>query len=86
MTDEEFDLLDELYFIQSYAGLKDALGWEDSRLAGVLQGAYRKGWVRCYDDPGREVTDRRVDLAKDYARYHYLASKAGLLAHQDDNQ
>lgn len=86
MSDQEFDLLDELYFIQSYEGLRGALGWEDARVAEVLKSTYDKGWIRCYDDPGHEVTAREVDLLKHYARYHYLASKAGLLAHQDDDQ
>jgi len=36
MSDEEFDLLDELYFVQPYAVLQEALGWEDSQLLDTL--------------------------------------------------
>ena len=86
MSDQEFDVLDELYFIISYERLKQSLGWEDKQLAHMLHALHEKGWIRCFDGPVHEVLDAPVDLENDYARYHYLASKSGLLAHQHEDQ
>lgn len=82
MSEREFDLLDELYFITPYKQLKQSLGWDDRLLADLLQTLYRKGWIRCFEGPVREVPEGLADPGQNFARYHYLASKAGLMAHQ----
>ena len=86
MSDREFDLLDELYFIQSFEDLKKSLHWNEADLARLLQNLHAKGWVKCYGGPVHEVVRDPADLSKDYAKYHYLASKAGLLAHQNGEE
>ena len=80
MTNDEFDLLDELYFLQPYTHLKSSLGWEDERLLKSLTILLEKGWIRCYKSPEHEVFDAlpMTDKGKDY---YYLASKQGLLNH-----
>lgn len=80
MTDREFELLDELYFVTSYADLKAQLGWENNALCSELTSLFHKGWVRVFaspDDPAdfTEVTDQVLMNA------YLLASKAGLKAH-----
>lgn len=55
MTDDEFDLLDELYFLQSYEYLKNKLDWEDQRLLFTLESLLKKGWIKCYSGPEEEI-------------------------------
>jgi hypothetical protein len=81
MTENEFDVLDELYFLQSYQYLLNTLQIEDDILKSTLQELISKGWVRCYITPSDEVEFNRSTFEKEYKDYHYLASKAGLLAH-----
>ena len=81
MTDQQFDLLDELYFIQSFDDLQLALGWSEENLKGVLAELVKKGWVRCYLNKNEEVVPGDIRLEKNYNHYFYLASKAGLFAH-----
>ena len=55
MSDEEFDLLDELYFVQPYAILQDALGWPDPQLLNTLTLLKDKGWIKCFSEEEEEV-------------------------------
>ena len=81
MTDEQFDLLDELYFIQPFDYLQQTLGWPEERLKKILLELAEEGWIRCYVSMEEEAVPEQVQLAKNYNRYFYLASKAGLFAH-----
>lgn len=81
MSDDEFDLLDELYFVQSYQDLKEELNWEDSRLLTTIHSLYQKEWVRCFKNVTEEIFGEEVRLDKEFSGYHFLATKAGLLAH-----
>lgn len=80
MSDDEFDLLDELYFLQSYDYLKKELGWEDKRLSTTLQQLLQKEWIKCFQAPDEEVFEK-VDIASSGQKYYYLATKKGLLKH-----
>jgi len=81
MTDEEFDLLDELYFVQPYAFLKEELAWDDERIYEVLHGLQKKGWVKCFKAMDEEVFEAELDLKNNFRNYFYLATKKGLMAH-----
>lgn len=80
MTDLEFDLLDELYFVQSYDYLRNALGWDEFSLLQTLQSLYRKGMIKCLSGPDQERFDD-VDVLSEGQRLFYLATKKGLMAH-----
>lgn len=80
MTDLEFDVLDELYFVQSFKEVSDAIDIPESELLPVLISLYDKGWIRVFVSPDEEVEDK-VGIADNYVSYFYLASKQGLLAH-----
>lgn len=81
----EFDLLDELYFVKSYNEISDSLEWEDKKILKTLQSVYAKGWLRCYLTPTQEILDDDdIDIEKNYKKYFYLASKAGLFAHNSN--
>ncbi|MFO7823826.1 MAG: hypothetical protein R6V72_07780 [Cyclobacterium sp.] len=80
MTDDEFDLLDELYFLQPYAYLQDSLSWEDERLLLNLEALYKKGWIKCYAGPEEELFDD-PPIQNIGRELYYLATKKGLLQH-----
>lgn len=81
MNDAEFDLIDELYFVSSFQELQHKLPDLDNQLGPLLSGLIAKGWVKCFlAGSDEEVSDlSKIDL--NYNKYNYLATKAGLLAH-----
>lgn len=80
MSADEFDLLDELYFLQSYEQLKKELDWDDRKLLATLQALLEKGWIKCYSSPEEEVL-HNIQIDKEGENYLYLATKEGLLEH-----
>ena len=81
MTDAEFDVLDELYFVIPFADLLAAAGLAEAQLCQTLQVLHGKGWIRCFYAPDEEVPAAELDLGQRYADYFYLATKKGLQAH-----
>lgn len=84
MTTLEFDVLDELYFLQSYKYLIETLKLSDDKLKHTLRTLLVNGWVKCYRTPMEELAFESSEFEKDYWNYHYLATKAGLLAHNSN--
>lgn len=84
MTTAEFDVLDELYFLQAYKELVETLKMSDSELKPILENLLKRGWIKCYLSPFEEMELDISDLEKEYWNYHYLATKAGLLAHNSN--
>ena len=81
MTDSEFDVLDELYFVISFEELKIATELDTETLRNVLQSLLDKAWVKCFRDRTQSLSAEEVNFDNDYMDYYYLASKEGLLAH-----
>ena len=80
MTDEEFNVLDELYFVQPFSELVSLTGYQEEELILVLRSMFAKGWIRFmkYIDTDWEVGDvKDSDLRNSY----FLATKNGLLVH-----
>lgn len=86
MSDLEYDVLDELYFLQSYGDLRETLHWDDGLLRDTLESLLRRNWIRCYKTPTEEVFGNEIDLETGYRSYYYLASKSGLFAHNSSDQ
>lgn len=80
MSDEEFDLMDELYFVQSYDYLKETLGWEDEVLIKTLVSLYDQGYIKCLSNPDSELFTE-VNVEEQAKKLHFLATKNGLMAH-----
>jgi len=80
MSDSEFEVMDELYFVQPYSYLAETLGWEDERLLDILQSLYEKGYIKCLDNPDTERFGE-VQLPKEGKGLYFLATKNGLMAH-----
>lgn len=81
MSDEEFDVLDELYFVISFEELMEAIDMHEQMLFQVLKDLLEKGWIRCYRNHSEELLPHEANFSRFYREYHYLATKAGLLAH-----
>lgn len=80
MNDEEFDLMDELYFVQPYSYLLETLDWEEELLLTTLQRLFSQGYIKCLDDPDKERFGT-VDVMKEGTGLYFLATKKGLMAH-----
>jgi len=81
MTDLEFDVLDELYFVIGFESLLEATELEEHELYNCLKGLVSKGWVKCFIGMDEELPLSKVALDTNYKNYSYLATKKGLLAH-----
>jgi len=81
MTDYEFDLLEELYFIRSYSDLSTSLGWANHLLIAQLHNLYMKGWLRCVALIDGDTPPENPDILNFATEYHYVASKEGLMQH-----
>ncbi len=80
-TDLTYDVLNELYFVTSYSELKMNTGLENNKLVELLILFNRNGWIRCYEGVDNEIEGEDVDIRNLFDKYHYLASKEGLFAH-----
>ncbi|MEN2283536.1 hypothetical protein AAGF08_15440 [Algoriphagus sp. SE2] len=80
MTEEEFDVMDELYFVQPYQYLKETLDLEESKILTALDSLYQKGLIKCLKSPDEECFNK-VDIFKEGENLFFLATKKGLMAH-----
>lgn len=82
MSDLEYDVLDELYFLTHFNELSKATGLDDEDLKPIMIKLLKKDWLRCYNKPEEELSDQQdIDLELKFRNYYYLASKEGLKAH-----
>ena len=81
MNDLEYVILDELYFVVTFEELLRKTGLPEEALKAELINLLKKGWLKIVDlETDVEVEDH-ITIEKDYKKYNYLASKAGLFAH-----
>lgn len=81
MSEEEYDIMDQLYFVTSFEDVKEQSGLDNAVISSVLWDFITRGWVKCFDGPEKEVEVGNEDFRTNFENYHYLASKQGLLAH-----
>lgn len=81
MTDAEFDVIDELYFVTAFADLATQVVLSEQELKETLQNLLAKGWIKCYSSASEELFASETDFKNHYKQYYFLATKAGLLAH-----
>lgn len=80
MTDDEFDLLDELYFVQPFGYLKETLAWPDERILYTLRSLHENAFIKYLYGPDEEVFEP-IDVMEKGKDLYYLATKKGLLEH-----
>lgn len=82
MNDNEFDILDELYFVTAYPDLKSTLSLNDDELCAALQALIQRGYVKIlYPDQDTEHEYDATTFGKHCQNYFFLATKAGLVVH-----
>ena len=81
MNEAEYDIMDQLYFVTSFADVKEQTRLDDTIISTILWSLINRGWVKCFDGPENEVEVCEDDFRTNFTKYHYLASKQGLLAH-----
>lgn len=81
MTDLEYTILDELYFVTTFEELFSLLEIETEKLKNTLAMLIEKGWVKCFKGRDEEIAPNKLEFDTQYFNYAYLATKTGLLAH-----
>jgi hypothetical protein len=81
MTDIEFELIDNLYFVQSFEILCKTMHMNEVEMKELLLSLVQKDWVKVMDkQTDEEISDIEI-WSNACARYFYLATKKGLFAH-----
>ncbi len=81
LSEKEFEVLDELYFLVSFEELASTVEMNQTTLKQVLGKMVKKRWVKCYTGPEQDIDYHDVDFLNQFDKYHYLASKEGLFIH-----
>ena len=82
MTDTEFDILDELYFVSSFSDLVQKTGQPPAELERNLRSLLEQDLIRSYwPDPDTELAYEESSFAAIVRDSFFLASKEGLLQH-----
>ena len=81
MTDIEFELIDNLYFVQSFEALCKTMGMNEYEMKQQLLSLVQKDWVKVMD----KQTDEEISNIEIWTaacdNYFYLATKKGLFEH-----
>lgn len=81
MTDVEFTVMEELYFMTNFDSILSQTSLSEDELLQTLQTLQEKGWLKCAAlHDGQEVEERISDWGL-VRQYNLMATKAGLLAH-----
>lgn len=81
MTDLEFDVLDELYFVERFENLQKKLSIDKKTLLITLKQLIENGWIKYFSENQEEIFTELTDFEEKFDKYSYLATKAGLTAH-----
>lgn len=80
MTDNEFALLDELYFISNSEMLIASTKLNIDEIKLIMCTLLQKGFIKIlYQNEEIEISEEK--LLSNFETYQYIASKKGLLAH-----
>ncbi len=81
MTDLEFDIIDELYFVNSFTDLREKLRLSEGELKFNLLNLVEREWVNYFAELDGLQNPSLADMSKSLTGLYFLASKQGLLAH-----
>lgn len=81
MEDIFYDILEELYFIQTFDGIAEKLNLESNVLQRYLWKMYDLGLVKTMVNFDEEVEQNEEEFKQNFKKYHYIASKKGLMWH-----
>ncbi len=81
MTDIEFELIDNLYFVQTFEFLRKEMELNENDLSALLIELVQKDWVKVMDKESDEEILSPDIWSANCSGYYYLATKKGLFAH-----
>jgi hypothetical protein len=81
MTDIEYDILDELYFIKTLAQLRNTFQDLGTDLVQELWKLIDKKWVKALDELENEMVLTKDEYLKNCENLRFNATKKGLLVH-----
>lgn len=81
MTDAEFEILDELYFVKSFDDLTKIFQYEIFSLEEELWSLIAKGWVKIIDTEDQEIRLGKEQYSNQKFNLRFNATKQGLTAH-----
>ena len=81
MTEQQYEIMDELYFVISFIELKERLILNEAELKKSLAALLELNYIKCFTNVSDEIPPEHIDFENNYRNYHYLASKEGLFAH-----
>ncbi len=81
MTDFEFDLLDELYFVKSMQELNSLFKDQITDISAELWTMIEKGWVKVMDRADNELQVTKDEYITNCHSLLFNISKKGLMAH-----
>ena len=80
MSEEEYIVVDALYFIRNFAELVVDTNLSEDTLTQVLFSAYAKGWVKPASLQDGELPTE-ILTAENVCTVYFMATKKGLFAH-----
>jgi hypothetical protein len=81
MTELQFDILDELYFVIEFEDLSNQSGIARKKLIPELRKMLEKGWIKVFEGEIELEPDKVSPDDDEFVTYRFLASKKGLFAH-----
>ena len=85
MTNIEYDVLDELYFVLTYQELSLKLGIDSIVLEEVIKNLFQKGWIKLIEkESGEEIELMDATTLFQNPSYVLLATKLGLKIHNSN--
>ncbi len=82
-TDLEYEILDEVYFVSSYYDILANVAAEEAAFKASLRNLIEQEFMYqlAYEAASEDYERCEQPDWNDFERYHYVASKKGLLAH-----
>ena len=83
MTELEWKILDEVYLMNAYNTVRDAVQEYTEAFDAALIGMLEKGWLRqlIYDEQMKDYTDVDPFDISQLSDSHYVITRQGLLQH-----
>ncbi|MDX2190947.1 MAG: transporter [Bacteroidota bacterium] len=84
MTEEEFVILEELYFVIKFTDLQLKSNLAPDNLIVILKQMIQKGWVNYFTEVEGVQNPELKSMEKELKNCYFLATKKGLFAHNSN--
>jgi len=81
MTDTEFEILDELYFVKTIKELSTILAIDHAIILKEVENLLEKKWVKVLDLSDNEIEVTKTEYLSNYNQFRFNITKTGLIAH-----